>query len=160
MNEFDAVVSLTGIDEENIIISLYANTKEVRKIITKVNKASFAGLLENVKMGTVIFPQEIAANQVVSYIRASSNTGGNNIVTLHKIVENQVEASEFIASENSKVINMPLKFLTLKKDILIGGIIRNHKIIIPSGMTSIEEKDSVIVVSKSRILNDLDDILV
>lgn len=160
MDKFDAVVCLTGIDEENIIISLYANTKNVRKIVTKVNRASFAGLLENIQMGTVIFPQEIAANQVVSYIRATANTGGNNIVTLHKIVDNQIEASEFIASSNSKAINVPLKYLNLKKDILIGGIIRNHKIIIPSGMTSIEEKDSVIVVSKSMILKDLDDILV
>ena len=160
MQDYDAVVCLTGIDEENIIISLYANKQQVRKIITKVNKASFAGLLESIQMASVIFPQEIAANQIVSYIRASANTGGNNIVTLHKIVGNQVEASEFVASASSKVINVPLKDLTLKKDILIGGIIRNHKIIIPSGMTSIEERDSVIVVSKSMILNDLDDILV
>lgn len=160
MQDYDAVVCLTGIDEENIIISLYANKQQVRKIITKVNKASFAGLLESIQMASVIFPQEIAANQVVSYIRASENTGGNNIVTLHKIVENSVEASEFIASASSKILHIPLKDLSLKKDILIGGIIRNHKIIIPSGMTSIEERDSVIVVSKSMILNDLDDILV
>ena len=111
-------------------------------------------------MGSVIFPQEIAANQVVSYIRASSNVGGNNIITLHKIVENQVEVSEFIASNNSKALNIQLKDLNLKKGILIGGIIREHQIIIPSGMTSIQERDSVIIVSKDIILNDLDDILV
>lgn len=160
MQNFDAVVCLTGKDEQNIIVSLYANQQNVKKIITKVNKASFAGLLGSIQMGSVIFPQEIAANQVVSYIRASSNVGGNNIITLHKIVENQVEVSEFIASNNSKALNIQLKDLNLKKGILIGGIIREHQIIIPSGMTSIQERDSVIIVSKDIILNDLDDILV
>ncbi|MBQ9900515.1 MAG: Trk system potassium transporter TrkA [Acholeplasmatales bacterium] len=160
MQNFDAVVCLTGNDEQNIIVSLYANQQNVKKIITKVNKASFAGLLSSVQMGSVIFPQEIAANQIVSYVRASSNVGGNNIITLHKIVENQVEVSEFIASSNSKALNIQLKDLNLKKGILIGGIIREHQIIIPSGMTSIQERDSVIIVSKDIILNDLDDILV
>ena len=159
LQNFDAVVCLTGIDEENIIISLYANKQNVNKTITKVNKASFAGLLESIQMGSIIFPQEIAANQVVSYIRATANTGGNNIITLHKIVDNQVEALEFIASKSSKVLNIPLKNLLLKKDILIGGIIRDHQVIIPSGTTSIQEKDAVIVVSKDLIINDLDDIL-
>ena len=159
MQNFDAIVCLTGFDEENIIISLYANKQHVSKIITKVNKASFAGLLESIQMASVIFPQEIAANQVVSYIRSTANTRGNNIITLHKIVDNQVEASEFIASDNSKVLNIPLKDLNLKNNVLIGGIIRNHQIVIPSGMTTIKERDSVIVVSKDIILNDLDDIL-
>ncbi len=160
LQNFDAVVCLTGIDEENIIISLYANKQNVNKIITKVNKASFAGLLESIQMASVIFPQEIAANQVVSYIRATANTGGNNIITLHKIVDNQVEASEFIASPTSKALNIPLKNLVLKKNILIGGIIRDHQVIVPTGTTSIHEKDAVIVVSKDLIINDLDDILV
>ncbi len=159
LDNFDALICLTGKDEENIIISLYANKRNVGKIVTKVNKASFAGLLESIQMASVICPQEIAANQVVSYIRSTANTGGNNIITLHKIVENKVEASEFIASSTSKVLNIKLKDLELKKNILIGGIIRNHQIIIPSGMTSIQERDSVIVVSKDIILNDLDDIL-
>lgn len=160
LNNFDAVVCLTGLDEQNIIVSLYANQQQVKKIITKVNKASFAGLLSSIQMGSVIFPQEIAANQVVSYIRSIANRGGNNIISLHKIVENKVEVSEFIASANSKALNIKLKDLSLKKDILIGGIIREHQIIIPSGMTSIQERDSVIIVSKDIILNDLDDILV
>lgn len=160
MQDFDAIVCLTGKDEENIIISLYANKQNVGKIITKVNKDSFAGLLESIEMASVIFPQQIAANQIVSYIRSISNRGGNNIVSLHKIVDNKVEVSEFVASGSSKALNIKLKDITLKKNILIGGIIRDHQIIIPSGMTSIKERDSVIIVSKDIILNDLDDILV
>lgn len=160
MQDFDAIVCLTGKDEENIIISLYANKQNVGKIITKVNKDSFAGLLESIEMASVIFQQQIAANQIVSYIRSISNRGGNNIVSLHKIVDNKVEVSEFVASGSSKALNIKLKDITLKKNILIGGIIRDHQIIIPSGMTSIKERDSVIIVSKDIILNDLDDILV
>lgn len=159
MEEADAVICLTGIDEENIIISLYANKHNVKKIVTKVNRASFAGLLESIEMGSVISPQDLAANQIVSYIRGASNARGNNIITLYKLVDNQVEASEFLASESSKILNIPLKDLSKKKDILIAGIIRNHQVIIPTGMTSIEKGDSVIVVSKD-ILSDLDEILV
>ncbi|MBQ4357248.1 MAG: Trk system potassium transporter TrkA, partial [Acholeplasmatales bacterium] len=155
----DAVICLTGIDEENIIISLYANKLNVKKIITKVNRASFQGLLESIEMGSVISPKDLAANQIVSYIRATSNARGNNVLTLHKIVDNQVEAIEFLVTDSSKVLNIPLKDLELRKDILIAGIIRNHQVIIPSGMTSIEKGDSVIVVSK-EVLSDLDEILV
>lgn len=156
---FDAVVCLTGIDEENIIISLYASKQEIKKTITKVNKASFASLLESIQMGSVIYPQDIAANKIVSDIRSSANKRGNNIVTLYKIVENQVEVSEFIASHTSKVLNIALKDLRLKHNVLIGGIIRDNQVIIPSGMTMINEEDSVIIVTKDIILNDLDDIL-
>ena len=159
LQNYDAVVCLTGIDEENIIISLYANKLNIRKTITKVNKASFAGLLESIEMGSVIYPQEIAANQVVSYIRSNANRRGNNIVTLHKIVNNQVEAVELIVSKESSLLNKPLKDLKLKENILIGGIIRNQEVIIPSGTTTINENDSVIVVSKGIIINDLGDIL-
>ncbi len=158
MQDSDAVICLTGIDEENIIISLYANKLEVKKIITKVNRASFAGLLESIEMGSVISPQDLAANQIVSYIRAASNARGNNILTLYKLVDNQVEAIEFIVTDQSKVLNIPLKDLVLRKDILIGGIIRNHQVIIPTGTSSIQKGDSVIVVSK-EVLNDLDEIL-
>lgn len=114
MQDSDAVICLTGIDEENIIISLYANKLEVKKIITKVNRVSFAGLLESIEMGSVISPQDLAANQIVSYIRAASNARGNNILTLYKLVDNQVEAIEFIVTDQSKVLNIPLKDLVLR----------------------------------------------
>lgn len=159
MQDSDAVICLTGIDEENIIISLYANKLEVKKIITKVNRASFAGLLESIEMGSVISPQDLAANQLVSYIRALSNARGNNVLTLYKLVDNQVEAIEFLVTDSSKLIHIPLKDLALKKNILIGGIIRNHQVIIPTGTSFIEKGDSVIVVSK-EVLSDLDEILV
>lgn len=155
----DAIVCLTNLDEENIIISLYAQKKEVTKIITKVNKESFAGLVETIGVASVISPKEITASRVISYVRSTSNVHGSNIVKLYKLVNNRVEAIEFIAKANSKLLDVCLKDLKLKKNVLIASIIRDTEVIIPSGMTKIAENDSVIVVTTSQMLDDLDDIL-
>ncbi len=156
----DVVVCITGIDEENIIISMYANKLNVKKVITKVNKPSFAGLLESIEMASVISPQEIAASQIVRYIRASENSRGNNIKTLYKLVNNQVEAIEFSATKSSKVLSVSLKNMKIKPNMLIAGIVRDNEVIIPNGDSMILDGDSVIVVTTSHALNDLDEILV
>lgn len=155
----DAIIALTNLDEENIIISLYANKKEVGKIITKVNKSSFAALVETIGVASVISPKDITASRVISYVRSASNTHGSNIVQLYKLVNNRVEAIEFIAKEQSKTLNVCLKDLKLKTNVLIASIIRNSEVIIPSGLDKITVNDSVIVISTGQILDDLDDIL-
>ena len=159
LDSCDAIVCLTNLDEENIIISLYAQKKEVSKIITKVNKESFAGIVETIGVASVISPKEITSSRVISYVRSTSNIHGSNIVKLYKLVNNRVEAIEFIAKKSSKLLNVCLKDLKLKKNVLIASIIRNSEVIIPSGMTQIEENDSVIVVTTGQILDDLNDIL-
>ena len=159
LDSCDAIVCLTNLDEENIIISLYAQKMEVSKIITKVNKESFAGIVETIGVASVISPKEITSSRVISYVRSTSNIHGSNIVKLYKLVNNRVEAIEFIAKKSSKLLNVCLKDLKLKKNVLIASIIRNSEVIIPSGMTQIEEKDSVIVVTTGQILDDLNDIL-
>lgn len=159
MAESDAIICLTGLDEENIIISLYANKQNVKKVITKINKPSFKSLLESIKMSSVISPQEITASQITSYIRASQNSMGNKCKTLYKLVDNKVEALEFEVSSQSNVINTELRSLKLKPQILIAGIIRDSEFIIPRGTSKILPNDSVIVVTTDNILNDLDDIL-
>lgn len=159
LDSCDAIVCLTNLDEENIIISLYAQKKEVTKIITKVNKESFAGLVETIGVASVISPKEITASRVISYVRSTSNAHGSNIVKLYKLVNNRVEAIEFIAKQSSKTINVCLKDLKLKKNVLIASIIRDNEVIIPSGMSQIQANDSVIVVTTGQMLDDLDDIL-
>ncbi len=159
LDSCDAIVCLTNLDEENIIISLYAQKMEVSKIITKVNKESFAGIVETIGVASVISPKEITSSRVISYVRSTSNIHGSNIVKLYKLVNNRVEAIEFIAKQGSKLLNVCLKDLKLKKNVLIASIIRNSEVIIPSGMTQIEENDSVIVVTTGQILDDLNDIL-
>ena len=159
LDSCDAIVCLTNLDEENIIISLYAQKMEVSKIITKVNKESFAGIVETIGVASVISPKEITSSRVISYVRSTSNIHGSNIVKLYKLVNNRVEAIEFIAKSSSKLLNVCLKDLKLKKNVLIASIIRNSEVIIPSGMSQIEVNDSVIVVTTGQILDDLNDIL-
>ncbi|MBP3504524.1 MAG: Trk system potassium transporter TrkA [Bacilli bacterium] len=159
LDSCDAIVCLTNLDEENIIISLYAQKMEVSKIITKVNKESFAGIVETIGVASVISPKEITSSRVISYVRSTSNIHGSNIVKLYKLVNNRVEAIEFIAKKSSKLLNVCLKDLKLKKNVLIASIIRNSEVIIPSGMSQIEVNDSVIVVTTGQILDDLNDIL-
>ena len=159
LDSCDAIVCLTNLDEENIIISLYAQKKEVSKIITKVNKESFAGIVETIGVASVISPKEITSSRVISYVRSTSNIHGSNYVKLYKLVNNRVEAIEFIAKKSSKLLNVCLKDLKLKKNVLIASIIRNSEVIIPSGMSQIEVNDSVIVVTTGQILDDLNDIL-
>ena len=155
----DVIVSLTGIDEENIIIAMYANKMNVHKIITKVNKTSFADLLQTVDVASVISPKELTASKIVSYIRALNNSRGNKVKTLYKLVNNKVEALEFQATANSKVLNKKLRDLKLKDNVLIGAIVRNNEVIIPGGEDMILLNDSVVVVTTNTYLDDLSEIL-
>ena len=159
LSDSDIVISLTGEDEENIIISMYAYKQNVKKIIAKVNKESFVGLMESIGMATIVSPKDIIADRIVSYIRARNNSRGSNIVTLYKLVNNQVEALEFVAKQKSKVLNKQLKDIKLKDKVLIAGIIRNGESIIPNGADMIYPDDNVIVVTHGQYLDDLDDIL-
>ena len=155
----DAVVCLTGKDEENIIVSMYAYKKNIHKIITKINRTSLVGIMESISMASIISPKEIVASKLVSYIRAKNNSRGSNVLTLYKLVNNKVEALEFQAKENKKLLNIPLKDLKLKRNILIAGIIRDGKVIIPNGDDIIELNDHVIVVTTNQFLDDLNEIL-
>ena len=160
ITNIDAVVSLTNLDEENIIISMYASKQNAHKIITKINKTSLIGLVESLDMASVVSPKELTASTIISYIRAKSNTRGSNVQTLYKLVNNQVEALEFLVNENSKIVDIPLKDLSIKRNILIAAIVREGKVMIPSGNSVIKANDSVIVISHNHILDDLKDILV
>ena len=159
IKNIDAFISLTGIDEENIIISMYADKQKAHKIICKINKSSFASLLKTVGVASVISPKEIVTSKIISYVRAFDNARGNNVERLYKLIDNKVEALEFIAKDNKKLLNKTLSELKFKENILIASIIRNDEIITPSGQTTIQPNDSVIVISKDHILYELSDIL-
>lgn len=159
INDTDAVVCLTGSDEENMIISMHAYKQKVHKVITKINRTSLVGLMESLSMVSVISPREIVASSIVSYVRSYNNSRGSNVITLHKLVNNKVEALEFNAKEDKRILNIPLKDLKLKNKILIAGIIRDGEVIIPNGNDVIMLNDSVIVVTTNQYLDDLKDIL-
>lgn len=154
IEETDAFVSLTNIDEENIILSMFALKKQVQKVITKVNKLSFVKLLEEELADGVISPKYLAANQIVSYVRGLENSMGCNVQTLHRIIDGQVEVLEFAIRTQESFIGIPLKDLKIKENILIACILRGNKTIVPGGNDCIQAGDNVIVVTTIPYLHD------
>lgn len=159
IEKMDAVASLTGIDEENVLLSLYARSVTPAKIITKINRTTFSRIIGSMDLGSVFHPRYIAADRTVRYARAMENSLGSNVETLYKLVGNKVEALEFRATAKSAVCGKPLMELQLLPNLLIGAITRGDKVLTPGGRDTIEPGDTVIVVTTVPGLNDLDDIL-
>lgn len=160
IDKTDALVALTGLDEGNILSALYAKRKRVPKVIVKVNDRSMVRLIPDGSLETVISPKEVATNHILRYVRAiTSRAPEGNVLSLYKLAEGNVEVAEFRAAENSGVVNTPLSELALKKDILVACLVRKGKILFPRGTDSILPEDSVLVVSRNRILYELSDIL-
>ena len=154
----DAFVALTDVDEENIIVSMFANRKNVRKAITQIENDELLGMLDELGIDNVISPQQVVASQIISYARALSNSIGSNVQTLYQLVDNQVEALEFIAKKQERLYGRPLKDLSIKNDCLVACIIRDNQVIIPDGNSRIELGDSVVVVTTRKNLDDLADV--
>lgn len=160
IDNVDAAVSLTGIDEENIIISLFAAKRKVDKVITKINRPSVMKLLSSIGLECVVSPKSVTANNILRYLRGLEDSDNSIIQTLYKIVDDKVEAIEFIAAEGFDALGIPIKQMKIKKNILLACIIRGNRIIYPHGDDTIEQGDTVIVVAKSEAaVHDLDDIL-
>ncbi|MBO2527295.1 MAG: Trk system potassium transporter TrkA [Clostridiales bacterium] len=159
IDKMDAVASLTGIDEENVLMSLYAKSVTDAKIITKINRTTFSHIIKSMDLGSVFHPRYIAADHIVRFVRAMQNSLGSNVETPYKIVGNKAEALEFRATAKSAVCGVPLMELSLLPNLLIGAINRGGKILTPGGRDTIEPGDTVIVVTTVTGLNDLDDIL-
>ena len=155
----DAFVALTGSDQDNIITSMFAARSGVGKVITKVNDDCFRRMVDSHKLDSFVTPKNIAADGIVSYVRAMQNSLGSNVETLYKIVGNKAEALEFRATEKSAVCGRPLMELPTRPNLLIGAINREGRIITPGGRDTIEPGDTVVVVTAATGLNDLDDIL-
>ena len=154
-----AFVALTNIDEENILLSLFAKSVGSGKLITKVNRIEFDDVIQHLDLDTTICPKNITADMIVRYARAMKNTMGSNVETLYNIILGQIEAAEFTIRENSEITNKPLMELQFKENVLIAAIMRDKKVIIPRGHDCILPGDSVIVVSKLLALHDITDIL-
>lgn len=159
IDETDAFVALTGNDEENIIVSMFASNHEVRKTITKVNNLDLAHLLNEYLLDTVISPRYLTANQIIQYARAIQNSMGSNVKTLHRIINDQVEVLEFSVKVKHDFLGIKLKDLNLKDNLLVSSIIRGNNIIVPGGEDTIEFNDHVIIVTTIPYLRDLKDIV-
>lgn len=158
LQNYDSVVSLTGIDEENILISMFAKKEGVKKTITKVNRTSLLNIIGVTGLQTIVTPKQIVADRITRFVRAKMNKRGSKVDKLYRLAGNRVEAVEFVVSENSKVTGMTLKEMNTINNLLIAYIVRNREIIIPKGDTSLLPNDRVIVITTTR-LEDLDHIL-
>ncbi|MBQ7985776.1 MAG: Trk system potassium transporter TrkA [Clostridia bacterium] len=155
----ESFVALTNIDEENILLSLFAKSKMNGKLVTKINRIAYDEVISNLDLDTTIYPKNITAEYIVKFVRAKNNSIGSNIETMHSILDGKAEALEFIIRENSPVAGIPLEKLSLKENILIACIIRGTDVIVPRGRDTITAGDHVIVVTKNSGFTDITDIL-
>lgn len=155
----DAFISLTGMDEENILISFFASSQGVKKVISKVNRDELHFIAEKLGLDTLISSRSVSSNVLSRYARALQNSLGSNVETLYKLMDGRAEALEFRVQTDFPMTNVPLKDMRLRSGILIAGIIRNRKTIIPSGVDVILPSDRVIVLSAASGMHDLSDIL-
>ena len=155
----ESFVPLTGIDEENILLTLYARQVSNAKVITKINRITFKDVINGLDLGSVIYPRYITSEAIIAYVRAKKNSVDSNIETLYHMYDSKVEAIEFRVDAPSAVTDVPLMNLSLKKDLLVSCIFREGKILIPSGQDCIREGDSVMVVTTNTGFDDIQDIL-
>ncbi len=155
----DAVVSLTGLDELNVLISSYASSKNVPKVITKINRQELIPLAEHWGLDTVVSPRKTISNIVVGYARALENSKDSSVETLYKLMDDMVEALEFTVKDGLDFLNVPFKELKLKENILVAGIIRDRKTIIPTGDDVIMSGDRIIIFASNQRINNLSDIV-
>lgn len=159
LEKYDSFISLTNIDEENVLLSLYAKSITKGKVVTKINRIEYGNVIDDLQLGTTIYPKNITAEYILRFVRAKQNSYGSGIETMHFILDGKAEALEFRVKENSPISNKKLMDLKLKENILIACITRGGKIIIPHGQDMILPGDTVIIVTLKEGFTDISDIL-
>ena len=154
----DACVTLTGVDEENVIVSLFAKGQGVSKVITKVDKLSVFDMVKTMGLDTVVSPRIAIAHHIIRFVRAHQADSGSGVNTLYKF-HDKVEALEFDVGESFSGKDIPLKDLHVKRNILIGGIVRDGNFIIPDGQSKLMSRDKVVVVATASQITELEQIL-
>lgn len=155
----ESFVALTNLDEENVMLSLYAKTRTDGKIITKISRTAYDEVISNLGLDTIIYPKDITAEYILRFVRAKNNSIGSNIETMHEILDGKAEALEFHILENAPVANQTLETLDLKPEVLIACINRQGNIITPRGKDMLLPGDTVIVVTSHKGFTDIADIL-
>lgn len=159
ISKFDSLVALTGIDEDNIIVSLYAKLIGVPKVITKINKPELKAMADKVGIECVISPKQLTTEVMLTYVRSAAKTGSSKIRTLYRVADDRAEAMEFVVDSKCRAVDIPLSELKTKKNLIIAGIIRQGSVIFPGGSDMIKQGDIVIVVTTNKFINELDGIL-
>lgn len=160
IDEADAMIALTGMDEENILMGLFAQSRNVCKVIAKVNEDHRARMVEKLGLDCTVSAKTATADAILSYVRARKNSQSSaNVETMYQLVDGKVEALEFTIKKEAKYTNVPFKDLSTKPNNLIACIVRNRQIIIPNGDDSMQVGDNVIVVTTEKRMQDIGEIL-
>lgn len=160
IENIDALVALTGLDEENIVISLYGKQMKAKKTVAKVTRTNFTNVLDQLDIDSVISPKNIIATHILRYVRAKNNKDDDSSVrTLHKLVNDELEAMEFIVTAHTPFINRRIADLDLKENILIAAISREQGFVIPKGETVIRLKDHIVIITTDNKICSLNDII-
>lgn len=155
----DAFVALTGLDEENILLSLFAKRAGSRKVITKINRIEYDDVINHLDLDSRIYPKNITANMIVRYVRSATSSRSSSMENLYYIIKGKVVAAEFTIGEHSPISGKPLQELRFKESVLVAAILRDKSVIIPRGGDVIEPGDSVVIVTKLIGLRDITDVL-
>jgi len=158
MDGTDSFIALTGSDEANLLISMFAKSHHINKVITKINRTNYMELMQQLGIDSIISQQFITSNTIARYVRSMQNKNDTSVKTLYKIINDKAEALEFVASEDTRHLGEPLHQLSLKTNLLIAALVREGKVIIPDGNDSIMRDDTVIVITTNKQLSDLNDI--
>ena len=157
LQDSDGCVTLTGMDEENVIISLYAQQKAVDKIVTKVDRSSVSEMVKKIGLDTVVSPKNVISNRIIMFVRAAQAKFSDSMDALY-ILNDDVEALQFTVMEDFEKQEIPLSKLKIKKDVLVGGIVRDGEYIFPSGDACLKTGDKVIVVTTIKQISGVPDI--
>ena len=155
----DAFVSLTETDEENVIMAMHAKALGCAKIIAVTDQPSYSGILKDSGIDSIIMPKLLTADRILQFVRSKENARGSGVETLYKLADGKVEAIAFKVKKAADFIGKPLKDLSLKKDLLIGAVIRKNSTIIPNGNDTMELGDEVVVITTQHGLKDVSEII-
>ena len=155
----EAFVTLTNLDEENLLLALFAQKHSSAKVVAKVNRLTFHDVIDSLDIDSIIYPKYLTADYILRYVRAMQNTIGSNVETLYHILDDRAEALEFSVRTPSEITDIPLADLKLKDNLLICYINRGGRIFLPGGTDQIQVGDTVIVVTTVPGLQDIRDIL-
>ena len=154
----DSIVTLTGLDETNMVVSLYAGSRGVSQIITKLSRTENSKLADTMALGSTISPKELCCNSIIRYVRAMQNQTGAAI-SVHTIADGQAEAVEFMVDETTKNCGKALKDIKLKPNVLIASISHGADSQVPNGNSSFQPGDTVVIVTSGRgVLHNVNDI--
>ena len=159
LKNYDTSIALTQIDEENLLMSIFAKQQGVKKTICKVNRTDLLKVVDDTDLDSVITPRRLIADIILRFVRARQNSDGSNVDALYRLEDNRAEAVQFNVLHDSKVCHTPLEELSLLKDLIVAFIIRHGDIIFPGGKDFILPGDRVVVVTTKNNLQDINDIL-